>query len=135
MGPQISLTMVAALVLTRCLEGAHYVAEIILGTSARHSLQPPWMSAGKWSRLERSVLPALKRGHQPRQCHQSSKYGVDSFGKGHRYLLHASTPRKGQEPREPLIVELPPENTGVRCGIAVENLTDSSKVALKSVSV
>ena len=42
---------------------------------------------------------------------------------------------QGQKTQELLTVELPPENTGVRCGKALGNLTGSSRVALKSVKV
>ena len=41
----------------------------------------------------------LKRGHQRRPCRQSTKCGVDSCGKGHHYLLHATEPREGLKPQ------------------------------------
>ena len=77
----------------------------------------------------------LKRGHQRRQCRLSSRCGVDSCGKGHHYLLHATEPKEGLKPQEPQIVELPTENKGVRCGKAQGNVTGTSKVALKTVTV
>ena len=51
------------------------------------------------------------------------------------YLLHAAAPREGLKPQEPQIVELSTENEGVCCGKAQRNLTGTSKVALKTVTV
>ena len=74
----------------------------------------------------------LRRGHQRRQCCQPSKCAVDSYGKGHHYLLHTPEPKEELKLQELLSVELPPENRRIHCGKAQGNKTGAVKVALKN---